>query len=641
MSPKTRHGQRYFYSLFSYLPEGEGLPPPPEFRESSPEKRAKIAGQVVGKIPLDAARMLARFFARLYLPGATPLSRREKKKLLGSPEEVAYAGPDGLVILAGSVRRKPKHAPRDTPIGDIDLVVVGPRFPEPDPEDLEAAAERGIELEWVSGGERMRTYRFRARHQATPWDVQINLMRATPEEMGATLLYATGPGGFNAMMRTKAKRVGLKLNRYGIFEAASGTKLAGQTEASIFEVMGKRFKAPTERGEEKARVRKPAPGKPPPPKPKPQPKPLKPPSDRVIRTQAKRARQRFFDAESKGLNPFQATLGRIRAMTRPEKMLGTAAFLRALKEERPRSGAEIGDLIAALDRHLEEVQLSPPSESAGRGYYAPAPAGEEPGPLVAAMPGVLLAKKWAGKEDVTCYWMSEKLDGVRAIWDGERFWSRNWKPFNAPDWFRKLMPAGVVLDGELWAGRGKFAETISAVRRKVPNDPQWKGIQYLVFDLPTMQAPFEARMKKLAQVTRRGKKHLQMVPQKLCVGEKDLAAFHRKISSAGGEGVMLRRAGSPYEGKRSSTLLKIKEFHDQEARILGHEKGLGKHLGRLGAYRAELLSSGAQFRVGTGLSDTHRERPLPVGSIITVRYQELTPAGIPRFPTFVAARDYE
>ena len=104
---------------------------------------------------------------------------------------------------------------------------------------------------------------------------------------------------------------------------------------------------------------------------------------------------------------------------------------------------------------------------------------------------------------------------------------------------------------------------------------------------------------------------------------------------------MMRRAGSAYEGKRSSTLLKIKEFHDEEARILGHEKGLGKNLGRLGAYNAELLSTGARFRVGTGLSDAHRERPLGVGTIITVRYQELTPAGIPRFPTFVGARDYE
>jgi len=322
-------------------------------------------------------------------------------------------------------------------------------------------------------------------------------------------------------------------------------------------------------------------------------------------------------------------------------MLGTAAFLRALKEERPRSGPEIAELITALDRHLTTVQLAPPPASAGRGYFTPAPAGEEPGPLVAQMPGVLLAKKWSGKEDVTCYWMSEKLDGVRAIWDGERFWSRNWNPFNAPDWFRKLMPKGVVLDGELFAGRGRFGETISAVRKKVPNDAQWKQIQYLAFDLPTLDAPFEVRMKQLAKATKKGKKHLQMVAQKLCVSEKQLGAFHRKISAAGGEGVMMRRAGSPYEGKRSSTLLKIKEFHDEEARVLGHEKGLGKNLGRLGAYQAELLSTGARFRVGTGLSDAHRDRPLPVGSIITVRYQELTPAGIPRFPTFVTARDYE
>ena len=104
---------------------------------------------------------------------------------------------------------------------------------------------------------------------------------------------------------------------------------------------------------------------------------------------------------------------------------------------------------------------------------------------------------------------------------------------------------------------------------------------------------------------------------------------------------MLREAGSYYETKRSRTLYKVKGFHDEEARITGHERGMGRHLGRLGAYRATLLSTGAKFKVGTGLSDEQRENPLPVGTVITVRYQELTDRGIPRFPSFIGARDYE
>jgi DNA ligase-1 len=369
----------------------------------------------------------------------------------------------------------------------------------------------------------------------------------------------------------------------------------------------------------------------------------KPPSDRKTLTQAKRARMRFMDAEERGENPFQTTMGRIRAMNKPEKFAGTRIFLEDLHSERPNDRQSIQRLLDAVDRHLEALEVTPlEARGQSRGYYAPAPASETPGELVRDMTGVLLAKKWKpGAHDVTCYWMSEKLDGVRAIWDGERFWSRNWKPFYAPDWFKKKLPKNVVLDGELWAGRGQFSVTASAVRRKVPNDSQWRGIRYMVFDAPMIDAPFEKRMKKLEVLSRKWPDFVWLVPQKMCLGEEHLERFHRAISADEGEGVMLRLAGSYYEPKRSSTLFKVKGFTDEEARVIGHERGAGRHLGRLGAYKAELLSTGVQFKVGTGLSDDQRESPVPRGTIITVRYQELTKKGVPRFPVFLGARDYE
>ena len=148
--------------------------------------------------------------------------------------------------------------------GDLDFVVVADQFPESD----------SSFLTWVSGADRMRTYRFKlpAVHADFPetlawelgatempspppnwpknrtYDVQVNLMRADPDELGASLLYATGPGGWNAMMRVKAKRIGLKLNRYGLFETRTGHKVAGSTEKSIFDEMGKAYKKPRERG---------------------------------------------------------------------------------------------------------------------------------------------------------------------------------------------------------------------------------------------------------------------------------------------------------------------------------------------------------------------------------------------------------
>jgi DNA ligase len=100
---------------------------------------------------------------------------------------------------------------------------------------------------------------------------------------------------------------------------------------------------------------------------------------------------------------------------------------------------------------------------------------------------------------------------------------------------------------------------------------------------------------------------------------------------------MLRRPGSRYESGRSSTLLKVKSFHDAEARVLEHQGGAGQHKRRLGAALVE-LDDGTRFAVGTGFSDAEREHPPAIGSVITFRYQELSDGGVPRFPSFVGVR---
>jgi DNA ligase-1 len=258
---------------------------------------------------------------------------------------------------------------------------------------------------------------------------------------------------------------------------------------------------------------------------------------------------------------------------------------------------------------------------------------------------VLLAEKWTPATDPTGYWMSEKLDGVRAYWDGEGLYSRNGNRFSAPSWFTDLLPADTSLDGELYMGPGRFNEAVSIVRSKNP-DARWRSIQYRIFDAPS-GAPFEARMERVADVVvaaceaYRGDCPIVRVHQTRCTGPQHLGKFHARVTAQGIEGTMLRAPGSAYERRRSASLLKVKDFHDAEARVVGYVPGEGKHRGRLGAYEAEDLQTGARFRVGTGMSDRQRENPAPKGSVITYRYQELTPAGIPRFPSFVAARDYE
>lgn len=231
--------------------------------------------------------------------------------------------------------------------------------------------------------------------------------------------------------------------------------------------------------------------------------------------------------------------------------------------------------------------------------------------------------------------MSEKLDGVRCYWNGKQLLSRLGHEFHAPAWFTKYFPPNVCLDGELWIGRGQFNDTVSIVRTKEPNDG-WAVIEYRVFDVPSHTGPLEARLDYLHSLVheRICDGAIDDVVHRKCYSKEHLQDELKRIEGLGGEGLMLRQPGSTYVGKRSSTLLKVKSFKDTEALVVDHYPGKGKHLGRLGKLICQ-LPNGIQFGVGTGFSDKERENPPPIGSTITFKYKELTPAGVPRFPTFL------
>jgi len=258
-------------------------------------------------------------------------------------------------------------------------------------------------------------------------------------------------------------------------------------------------------------------------------------------------------------------------------------------------------------------------------------------------PKVLLAKAWTG-QDSTGWWMSEKLDGIRAIWDGKRLISRLGNEFHAPTFFKAALPAHVQLDGELFVGRGRFPETVSIV--KSHEDKGWSKIQFRVFDFyappgnPESMIPFETRQVKLKAVVRHaGSKHLRYVKQTVCKSPTHLKKTMDKYVKMGAEGLMLREPGSHYVGRRSGTLLKVKRFHDAEGKVVGHEQGKGRLKGLMGALIVE--RNGKRFNVGTGFTDARRRHPPKIGSKITFRYQEMTERGVPRFPSFVAERNYE
>lgn len=260
-------------------------------------------------------------------------------------------------------------------------------------------------------------------------------------------------------------------------------------------------------------------------------------------------------------------------------------------------------------------------------------------PLLAAesVP-LLLADTEHGQADVALYLVSEKLDGVRAFWDGQVLRTRNGNTINAPAWFVENFPAQ-ALDGELWIGRGQFDQLSGTVRRLTPDEAEWRQVRYLVFELPQAAGTFRQRAVDLRRIVAETSVPWLQALEQFEMNSRQ--ALNRKLDEmikAGGEGLMLHRADAQYTTGRSDVLLKMKRWQDAEATVIAHQPGKGKYAGLLGALRVR-TTDGIEFMLGTGLSDADRLSPPPIGTIITFRYRELTPRGLPRFASFHRARD--
>lgn len=242
----------------------------------------------------------------------------------------------------------------------------------------------------------------------------------------------------------------------------------------------------------------------------------------------------------------------------------------------------------------------------------------------------MLARKY-NSQDIKGWVMSEKFDGVRAIWDGENFVSRNGNVFPFPYSVTSQMPTGVILDGELFAGRGRFQDSVSKVKTGDMN-----GLQFMVFDLISKDV-FSSRAKNMSKVEL--PYFCTLVEHVKCTSEKKAFIFEADIVANGGEGVMLCNPNSLYIHARSANLLKIKSFSDSEAVVVGYKDGKGKHAGACGALEMEM--NGAHFKIGTGLTDELRANPPEVGSVVTFSHFGFTNSGAPRHASFICVRDYE
>lgn len=254
-----------------------------------------------------------------------------------------------------------------------------------------------------------------------------------------------------------------------------------------------------------------------------------------------------------------------------------------------------------------------------------------------AMPQPTLALPFHPGVPVQAYWVSEKYDGVRALWDGRQLVSRQGLPIRAPAWFTAGWPA-TPLDGELWAGRGRFATAQAAAAQGTPQDAQWRALRYMVFDQPAQPGGFGERLPQLRRtVAAIAQPWVQAAPQWRVASHAALMKQLHEHEKAGAEGLMLRRDDAPYRGGRSDDLLKLKSFEDAEGLVVGHVPGRGKYAGQTGALLVQ-MPDGQRFRLGSGLSDALRRTPPPVGTVVTYRYNGLHASGLPRFARFWRVR---
>lgn len=253
-------------------------------------------------------------------------------------------------------------------------------------------------------------------------------------------------------------------------------------------------------------------------------------------------------------------------------------------------------------------------------------------------PHALLANVARADIDPTPYLISEKYDGVRALWDGQVFHSRAGNIIVAPTWFIAKLPKR-SLDGELWVGRGQFEKLSGAVRKTTPQDDEWRQIKYMVFELPDAPGTFAERYEQIKRIVAQTSFAQLVAVEQFRLA--DNAALKRKLAEivqAGGEGLMLHRADAPYITGRNDALLKLKPLDDAEATVVGYVPGKGKYEGKMGALQVE-TPDGKRFHIGTGFTDAVRANPPAIGTLVTYTYRGFTKNGLPRFASFLRVRE--
>ena len=253
-------------------------------------------------------------------------------------------------------------------------------------------------------------------------------------------------------------------------------------------------------------------------------------------------------------------------------------------------------------------------------------------------PQIQLANIYHKGINLNQYLVSEKLDGIRAYWNGKELISKQGNIINAPKWFVKNFPKE-DLEGELWIDRGKFELVSGIVRQEIPNDEEWKKVKLMLFDMPKNPKIFEKRLLDMKNLVKNlDLENLKVIEQFEVKNHKDLQRKLNEIIKNGGEGLMLHKKNSFYQAIRNDDLLKFKAYEDEEAVIIDYIAGKGKFAGMLGAILVENKDK-IRFKIGGGFSDDQRKNPPKIGTIITYKFYGKTKNNKPRFASLLRVRD--
>lgn len=303
---------------------------------------------------------------------------------------------------------------------------------------------------------------------------------------------------------------------------------------------------------------------------------------------------------------------------------------------------------------------------------------------------------WRTKVNLSSYFFSEKLDGMRCIWvphtRGMLFkdvpfankfkddrnlvctglWSRKAKIIHCPDWFVSGLPQNYILDGELFGGRGEFQATISATRKLIPIDSEWDNIKFNVFDIPTanefysggkirfdkgcyLQMPgppfgidysfqsFEHVKFRIEHLIDSGMDHLGVVEQQTLPLSQNIAidmltSALNNVFDLGGEGLMLRHRIGLWKPKRCDLLIKMVDCLESSGQVVGWNPGKDRLIGKLGSLKIKWEDK--EFDL-SGFTDTERllnvdGSPIffKLGQQVKFKYRELTDDNVPKQPRY-------